>query len=154
MQKIFLTFFYSGLSPKAPGTMGTIASLPVGLAILYFLDVSTLFLLTIFATMAGIVEVNKYEKKTGIHDDKSIVIDEVVGMWLALVIIAGSLNIYTIILAFVFFRFFDIKKPSFIGRIDRANKGGWSVMGDDIVAGMAAGFLTALLWNYLLVHLI
>jgi len=154
MQKIFLTFFYSGLSPKAPGTVGTIAALLVGLIVLYYLDVSTLFLLTIFITIVGVVEINKYEKKTKIHDDKSIVIDEVAGMWLALVIVANSLNIYTILLSFFLFRLFDIYKPSFIGRIDRARKGGLSVMGDDLVAGMLAGFLSAILWNYGLVYLV
>jgi phosphatidylglycerophosphatase A len=154
MQKLFLTFFYTGLSPKAPGTAGSFAALIVGVAILYFLQVSTLFLLAIFATIAGVAEINKYEKKTGIHDDKSIVIDEVAGMWLALVIVANTLNIYTIVLSFLFFRFFDIYKPSFIGRIDRAQKGGWSVMGDDIVAGVAAGFLTAIVYNYCIIYFI
>ena len=148
MQKLFLTFFYSGLSPKAPGTVGSLAALPVGVGVIYFLDVSSLFLLTIFAIIAGIAETNKYEKKTGIHDDKSIVIDEAVGMWLALIFVSFAINIYTVIMAFVFFRLFDIYKPSLIGKIDRANKGGWSVMGDDIIAGIAAGCLTALLWQY------
>lgn len=154
MQKLFLTFFYSGLSPKAPGTMGTLAALPIGVAVLYYLDVSTLFLLTIFATIVGIGEIIKYEKKTGIHDDKSIVIDEVVGMWLALVIVSQSLNIYTVILSFLFFRFFDIYKPGIIGRIDKAQKSGWSVMGDDIIAGLVAGLLTALIYNYVLIFIV
>ncbi|MGM0623106.1 MAG: phosphatidylglycerophosphatase A family protein [Campylobacterota bacterium] len=148
MQKLFLTFFYSGLSPKAPGTVGTLAALPFGLAILYYLDVSTLFLITIFATIAGVFEASKYEKQTGIHDDKSIVIDEAVGIWLALIIVSSVLNIYTVILSFIFFRFFDIKKPSIIGKIDRADRGGLSVMGDDVIAGIAGGTLAFIVWQY------
>jgi phosphatidylglycerophosphatase A len=152
MQRLFLTFFYSGLSPKAPGTVGTIAALIPGVLVLYYLDTSTLFLLTIFATIAGIAEINKYEKKTGSHDDKSIVIDEAAGIWLALVISGGTL--YQIALSFILFRFFDIKKPSFIGRIDKAGRGGYSVMGDDLAAGAVAGLLSSLIWHYGLVHIL
>ena len=49
IQKLFLTFFGAGLSPKAPGTVGTLASLPVGLAVLYYFGAETLFMLTLTA---------------------------------------------------------------------------------------------------------
>ncbi len=148
MQRLFLTFFYSGLSPKAPGTVGSLAALATGVPILYYIGDQTLFLLTLFFIFAGVRETDKYEKRTGVHDDKSIVIDEVVGMWLALII--ASSNIYQIAMSFLFFRLFDIWKPSLIGRIDRAGRGGLSVMGDDVVAGVAGGLLSALVWEYLL----
>ena len=54
------------------------------------------------------------------------------------------------ILAFILFRYFDITKPSIIGRIDREAKGGVGVMGDDIVAGFAAGITTAMIWQAIL----
>jgi phosphatidylglycerophosphatase A len=47
------------------------------------------------------------------------------------------------VLGFLYFRLFDIWKPSIIGRIDRDVKGGMGVMGDDVVAGLAAGIATA-----------
>ena len=47
------------------------------------------------------------------------------------------------VLAFVFFRIFDIWKPSIIGKIDRDVKGGLGVMGDDVIAGIAAGIASA-----------
>jgi len=68
IQKLFLTFGGAGLSPKAPGTAGTLASLPVGLLVLHYLGMESLFMLTLAITVIGIFEVNKYEKITGVHD--------------------------------------------------------------------------------------
>jgi len=87
LQKLFLTFGGAGLSPKAPGSVGTLASLPVGLAILYYLGMEALFMLTLAIT---VIEINKYEKVTGMHDQQHIVIDEAAGMWLALMIAHSS----------------------------------------------------------------
>ena len=151
MQKLFLTFFYSGLSPKASGTVGTLASLPFGLAILYYFGATTLTLATILLSVIAIKEINKYEAKTGEHDHGSIVIDETAGIWLTLVVAHTVENIWFLAVAsFVFFRFFDIYKPSIIGKIDRDVGGGLGVMGDDLVAGIFAGLLVQLSWNILL----
>ncbi|PHS34340.1 MAG: phosphatidylglycerophosphatase A [Sulfurovum sp.] len=152
LQKLFLTFGGAGLSPKAPGTVGTLASLPVGIAILYYLGMETLFILTLAITIIGIFEVNKYEKVTGTHDQQHIVIDEAAGMWLSLMIAYTTAitmtypyaEILAIIFSFATFRLFDIWKPSTIGWIDRELKGGLGVMLDDILAGVAAGLLTSL----------
>ena len=145
MRKLFLTFFYSGLSPWAPGTAGSIVAAFVGVLILQYVHVDTLLLLTILITIIGIKQINIYEKETGTHDDKSIVIDEVVGLWLAFVI--ASDNWTQIILCFIFFRIFDIWKPSIIGRIDRDVKGGLGVMGDDLLAGLIAGICSSAVWQ-------
>ena len=153
IQKIFLTFFGSGLSPKAPGTVGTLAALPVGVAILHTMGMETLFMLTLAITIIGIFEINKYEKITGEHDQKEIVIDEVAGIWLTLMVAyptALSLSYpyalwIAIVLSFASFRLFDIWKPSTIGTIDRKVSGGLGVMGDDILAGFAGGFLTVVI---------
>lgn len=151
MQRLFLTFFGAGLSPKAPGTIGTLASLPVGLGILYYMGMETLFLLTVVITIIGVFEINKYEKSTGIHDQQEIVIDEAAGMWLSLMIAISAsstlhypyVEILAIIFSFASFRLFDIWKPSTIGKIDREVGGGLGVMGDDILAGVAGGLLSA-----------
>ncbi|MCD6211574.1 MAG: phosphatidylglycerophosphatase A [Sulfurovum sp.] len=153
LQKLFLTFGGAGLSPKAPGTVGTLASLPVGVAILYFFEMQTLFLLTLAITVIGIFEINKYEKLTGLHDQQEIVIDEVAGMWLALIIAISTAvtmtypyaEVLAIVLSFAAFRLFNIWKPSTIGWIDREIKGGLGVMMDDVLAGIAGGFLTVIL---------
>jgi len=153
IQKLFLTFFGSGLSPKAPGTVGTLAALPFGVVILHTMGIETLFMLTLAITIIGIFEINKYEKSTGEHDQQEIVIDEVAGIWLTLLVAyptALSLSYpyalwIALILSFASFRLFDIWKPSTIGWIDRKVKGGLGVMGDDILAGFAGGFLTVLI---------
>lgn len=162
MRWFFLTVGFSGLAPKAPGTMGTIASLPLGIAILLYFGPQTLFMATILITLIAIKSIDQHESITQVHDDSRIVIDELVGMWFALSIAPGigfdmaalmqweNGIALQIALSFIFFRLYDIKKPSIIGRIDREAKGGLGVMGDDIVAGFAAGISAAMIWQLIL----
>ena len=153
LQKLFLTFGGAGLSPKAPGTVGTLASLPVGIAVLYYLGMETLFMLTLTITIIGIFEVNKYENETGTHDQQQIVIDEAAGMWLSLMIAYSTAitmtypyaEVLAILFSFTAFRLFDIWKPSTIGWIDRELKGGMGVMLDDVLAGIAGGLLSVVI---------
>lgn len=150
MRKLFLTFFYSGLSPKAPGTVGTIASLPFGIAILYYFGVGTLLLATVVLSIIAISEINKYEKDGGLHDDKSIVIDETAGIWLTIAVGYSIQNLWFLtISSLILFRIFDILKPSIIGRIDQNTKGGLGVVGDDLLAGVFAGLSVQLCWTIL-----
>lgn len=145
LRRFFLTVGFSGLSPKAPGTVGSFVSLIIGLFLLEFLHVSTLFLLALLITVIAIKQIDIYENETQTHDNSEIVIDELAGMWITLSICGiNSSNIVIMAsLAFIFFRIFDIWKPSIIGKIDRDVKGGLGVMGDDVVAGIAAGIATA-----------
>ena len=153
LNRLFITFGGTGLAPKAPGTVGSFAALIVGVIILQALPMETFFMLTLTVTVVGIFEINKYEAKTGTHDDKSIVIDEVSGMWIALMFALSTADtlsypyVYEIavVSSFATFRLFDIWKPSTIGKIDRDVKGGLGVMGDDILAGVAAGLLSIVL---------
>ncbi|SFV71811.1 Phosphatidylglycerophosphatase A [hydrothermal vent metagenome] len=153
LNRLFITFGGSGLAPKAPGTVGSFTALVVGIALLQVVPMQTFFMITLLVTIAGIFEINKYEKLTNTHDDKSIVIDEVSGMWIALMFAIASAKTMpydyayeiAIISSFASFRLFDIWKPSIIGTIDRKVKGGLGVMGDDIIAGIAGGMLTVLL---------
>jgi len=153
LNRLFITFFGTGLALKAPGTVGSFAALIVGIGILQYFPMETLFMLTLAITVIGIFEINKYERETGTHDDKSIVIDEVAGMWIAMMIAistAQTMNYpfvweIAIVSSFATFRLFDIWKPSTIGTIDRKVKGGIGVMGDDILAGVAGGLLSTLI---------
>jgi len=135
MRKLFLTFFYTGLLPKAPGTWGTLAGIVVAWFIVGSLGYQTLFLATIFITLISFKEIDRYEESVGEHDSKEIVIDEVAGIWLSLCI-SGATTLSYFALNFVFFRIFDIWKPSIIGKIDKEAKGGYGVMGDDLLAGV------------------
>jgi phosphatidylglycerophosphatase A len=153
LNRLFITFFGSGLAPKAPGTVGSFTALLVGIALLQVIPMQTFFMLTIVITIIGVFEINKYERATNTHDDKSIVIDEVSGMWITLIFaisISKSMSydyVYeiAIVLSFLTFRLFDIWKPSTIGYIDREISGGIGVMGDDILAGFAGGLLSGLI---------
>jgi phosphatidylglycerophosphatase A len=136
MRRFFLTFGYVGLLPKAPGTWGSIAGAVVGYLILTFLTVQTLFMATILLTIIAIKEIDKDEKASGEHDKSEIVIDEVAGIWLAFSL--GNETMFMMIFSLIYFRVFDIWKPSIIGRIDRDVKGGLGVMGDDLLAGVVA----------------
>jgi phosphatidylglycerophosphatase A len=150
LNRLFITFFGTGLAPKAPGTVGSLAALIVGILILEVFPMQTLFMLTLAISIIAIFEINRYEKETRSHDDKSIVIDEVAGMWIAMMFAISTAQSMSypfaweiaIVSSFASFRLFDIWKPSTIGTIDRKVKGGLGVMGDDILAGVAGGLLS------------
>jgi len=145
MRKFFLTLGYSGLSPKAPGTVGSFVSLILAVALLNYISITTLFLIALLISVFAVKQIDIYEKEVGVHDASEIVIDELAGMWIALGIASATSDNYIIAaLAFVYFRLFDIWKPSIIGKIDRDVKGGWGVMGDDMVAGLFAGLCTSM----------
>ncbi|MGB5867369.1 MAG: phosphatidylglycerophosphatase A [Arcobacteraceae bacterium] len=151
MRKFFLTVGFSGLSPKAPGTIGSIVALVLGMLLLQVISLSTLFLLAILISVFSVKQIDIYEKEVGAHDGSEIVIDELAGMWIALAIASATADNYIIAgLAFVYFRLFDIWKPSLIGKIDRDVKGGWGVMGDDMLAGLFAGLCTSMTYFLLI----
>lgn len=141
-RKLFLTLFGTGLSPIAPGTIGTLFATLLAIPLLYYVHPSTLLLLALLIGAIAAREIDKEEQLGAQHDDKSIVIDELVGVWIAFSMIEHSL--VGIVLAVLFFRLFDIWKPSLIGRIDRNVKGGLGVVGDDALAGFFAGIATSL----------
>ncbi|RVY54112.1 phosphatidylglycerophosphatase A family protein [Helicobacter pylori] len=141
LRACFLTLFFSGYSKKAPGTIGSLVALLLGLPILIF-SANTLFLGAVFVGLIAIAQIDKEEEETKRHDSSYIVIDELVGMWLAMAI--SGLSLAGVVLSFIFFRIYDITKPSLIGRIDKEVKGGLGVVADDALAGVLAG-LSALL---------
>ncbi len=113
----------------------------LGLPVLIF-SANTLFLGAIFIGLIAITQIDKEEEESKIHDSSHIVIDELVGMWLAMAI--SGLSLAGVVLSFIFFRIYDITKPSLIGKIDKEVKGGLGVVADDALAGVLAG-LSALL---------
>lgn len=118
----------------------------LGLPILIF-SANTLFLGAIFIGLIAIAQIDKEEEETKRHDSSHIVIDELVGMWLAMAI--SGLSLAGVVLSFIFFRIYDITKPSLIGKIDKEVKGGLGVVADDALAGVLAG-LSALLVIHIL----
>ncbi|RVZ52178.1 phosphatidylglycerophosphatase A family protein [Helicobacter pylori] len=146
LRACFLTLFFSGYSKKAPGTIGSLVALLLGLPVLIF-SANTLFLAAVFVGLIAIAQIDKEEEETKRHDSSYIVIDELVGMWLAMAI--SGLSLAGVVLSFIFFRIYDITKPSLIGRIDKEVKGGLGVVADDALAGVLAGLSALLVINIL-----
>ena len=138
--------FGSGLVPRAPGTAGTVVAIPLYLLLqplalhLYLPLVAVLFLVGIplCAHTAG---------RLGVHDHPGIVWDEIVG-YLVTMTFAPPGWLW-IVAGFVLFRLFDILKPWPIKWLDRKVGGGFGIMVDDLLAGMAAAAVLYLLAMYL-----
>lgn len=127
--------FGSGLSPKAPGTVGTIAALPFYLLLVQFGWIAyTVITLAVLA--GGIYLCDRVAHEMDIKDPSGIVLDEFVGVWIALFYLPQSVG--WILAGFVLFRVFDIAKPWPVSWLDRHVPGGAGIMLDDVAAGIYA----------------
>ena len=129
-----------GLIPFAPGTFGSIFAWIVFILISHFVN---MLILTIVIIILSIWICEKVSKDLFEKDHKSIVIDELAGMWVALLPViyfasSQSERITYAILALVFFRFFDILKPFPVLYFDQKYKNGFGIVFDDIIAGILA----------------
>ena len=127
--------FGSGLMPKAPGTFGTLAALPV---YLLMANLSPLIYSLIVVAMfgLGVYLCQKTTDELKVHDHSGIVFDEIVGFLITM--IAVPLSWQWIIAGFMLFRLFDIVKPWPISWLDRKVHGGLGIMLDDVLAGVFA----------------
>lgn len=132
----------SGLAPKAPGTFGTLAAVPLYL-LLAQLPLPIYLLVLVLAFGLGIWLCDKTARDLGVHDHGGIVWDEFVGFWLTMV--AAPAGWLWILLGFLLFRLFDILKPFPINWFDRRIKGGMGIMLDDALAGSFAWLVLQLL---------
>ncbi|MGB7319624.1 MAG: phosphatidylglycerophosphatase A [Planktotalea sp.] len=146
LARLIGTVFYVGHLRPAPGTWGSFVALPLGFAIFQIGG----FWLFCIAIVAGFFKgwwaTEQMTKDSSNHDPSEIVIDEVVGQWIALVPVfygAWVLDIGAQVLwpgwiaAFVLFRAFDIMKPWLVGWADRRDDA-LGVMLDDVIAGIFA----------------
>jgi phosphatidylglycerophosphatase A len=161
LYKFFATGFGSGYSPFAPGTAGTIVGILMlipfmfyDLELLGFASSETtgipLIIATIIFFFIGVKAGNELEAEWG-HDAQKIVIDEIVGVWVAMLFF--PMNWLTLLLAFLLFRGFDIYKPLGIRKMERFGRG-WGVMLDDVAAGVYAWVvlkILTLVWPSILV---
>lgn len=142
--RLVATFGGCGLAPRAPGTVGSLAALVVGVPLLghwIWMAVAILVCTAVGYRATAVV--------SGGDDHGWIVIDEVAGMWLAMFPLA-PLPLHALrwadglwlLLAFALFRLFDITKPGPVGWFDRRHDA-LGIMGDDIVAGLMAGAILA-----------
>ncbi|MCO4793604.1 MAG: phosphatidylglycerophosphatase A [Bacteriovoracaceae bacterium] len=136
---IFLSFFGVGFVPKAPGTFGTLATLPFLYALGLVKPPIILFIpLLIIATIVSCFIANVVQEKLSLHDPQWIVMDEVLGMSTAWIFIQ-KFDLLHLFILFVLFRFFDIIKFWPASYFDKEMKHGAGTILDDIVSGVFAG---------------
>jgi phosphatidylglycerophosphatase A len=132
--EIFVTVFYSGKSPKAPGTVGTLMAIPIAWLLSKYLNPLSVMIVVFLLLILGVLACEMYLKEKGGEDRQEIVIDEVVGYLIATLWLPWTWQ--TIFATFILFRLLDILKPGPIGAVDRKVKGGLGVMLDDVFAGL------------------
>lgn len=132
------TFFYVGRFPKAPGTMGSLAALPLAWWV-WKLPAHYAWAIIIALFLLGVWSAGAVIRRTGKEDHQTIVIDEVVGILVTTSVAANLWWHYA--LAFFFFRAIDIFKPGPVAWLDRRIKGGLGAMIDDLAAAIIATFL-------------
>jgi len=153
MIRMITSFFGSGFLPIAPGSWGSLAAIPVAVALYALGGFWLLVAATIGVYALGIWAVGEFTKGMSDPDLSEIVIDEVAGQWLTLWPLAGALwamesDLWILpwpglVFGFLFFRFFDIFKLFPANMFDRM-KTPFGVMTDDIVAGIYAGITTTI----------
>ncbi len=136
--------FGSGLAPKAPGTFGTLAAVPLFLLVAP-LSSPLYLLLLLLMSVAGIYICGKAAEDAGVPDHGAIVWDEFVGFLITMFLI--PITWQSLLVGFLLFRLFDIFKPWPISYLDKNCHGGLGIMLDDIVAGIAAWACMMLIFN-------
>lgn len=128
--------FGSGLASKMPGTFGTLAGLPLVWLLTTYSSMATYAVLTLIGAIAGIWLCGITADDMQVHDDSSIVWDEIIGIMITM--FAVPLSWPTLLLGFALFRIFDILKPWPISYLDKHVHGGFGIMADDLLAGVFA----------------
>lgn len=156
MSKLIATFFYIGHMRPAPGTWGSLAALPFAWVLITYTGVYGM-ILAIFATYGlGLWATKAQTAGKQNHDPSEIVIDEVVGMWIALIPVAYGAQMMGIdtlrlwpgwVAGFALFRLFDITKPWLVGWADKRDDA-TGVMLDDVIAGVFAAICTIILAGF------
>lgn len=142
LANLFATWFYSGLSPKAPGTLGTIFSIPFVFLVAHFFGFwgVLIFLVAVFAL--GYKSIEIITKDTHEKDQQKIVVDETVGIAVTFLFVVPYLDAHPLLYlaGFILFRTFDIFKFGLVKHFDMQNSA-LGVMMDDVFAGINAGLL-------------
>ena len=137
--RLIATWFGCGLSPKAPGTVGSIGAVPLHLALSMLGPVPHTAAIAALS-LAGVWASNEIARAEGIEDPQKVVIDEVCGTLIAMGMVSGA-GWGMRLLALVLFRVLDITKPGPIDSVQRLEPPGVGIMADDVLAGIAAGVM-------------
>ena len=134
--------FGSGLLPRAPGTAGTVAAIPLYL-LMQTLALQVYLPLLVVLFLVGIPICAHTARRLGVHDHPGIVWDEIVGYLVTMTF--APVGWWWVLAGFVLFRFFDVLKPWPIRWLDKKVGGGFGIMVDDLLAGIAAAGVIQLL---------
>lgn len=140
--KLFATFFYTAFLPLAPASWGSLASLVV-VWFVWNLSLPIVLLIYILSLIVAIWSAGEYEKISGAKDNRLIVVDEALGIFLVTFAIPHSYIQY--IFAFFLFRIFDNWKPFPIRWFEKKITGGLGVVLDDLLAAL---YVMALMTGY------
>jgi phosphatidylglycerophosphatase A len=135
--RVVSTWFGCGLAPKAPGTVGTLGTIPLAYA-LHALGPVTYWAGTVLVTLGGTWAAQKSAEELGDEDPQSVVVDEVAGTLIALGLAAAG-GLWACLFSLVLFRVLDIKKPGLIDAVQYLKPNGVGIMADDVLAGLVAG---------------
>lgn len=139
--------FGTGLAPKAPGTVGSLAAAILWWFIMANQPLWLQMVVIIVSFELGVRASNWMIARTGVQDPGFIVWDEFIGQWIALLLLPKTLLWYAV--GFALFRLFDIVKRGPVGWADKSFKGGFGVMFDDVLAGimaMGVGYIALKFW--------
>lgn len=141
----------SGLSPKAPGTVGSLWAWASWLLIAHHLSIPAQAVLIFCSLALGWWACTLTARHLGICDPGAIVWDEIVAMWLILFLLSPA-GFWSQLSAFLLFRFFDAVKPGPIAWADQTYKGfgwrgGWGILFDDLVAAFCT-LLVIAFWRW------
>lgn len=149
---VLATFFGAGLSPKAPGTAGSLATLPLAFVMAYFFGRNGILLSAVVAFFVGVWATNQLIKNSEDKDPSKVVIDETAGQLMSFVLVAPMLHhnfsasvIMVYLFGFALFRLFDILKMGPVKWADSKIKNAWGVMLDDVFAGIFAAIVLLLI---------
>jgi phosphatidylglycerophosphatase A len=139
--RVLATWFGCGLSPVAPGTVGTIGALPLWLAVRGG-GRAGILATAVAVTLVGVWSAGVVARESRLKDPQLVVIDEVAGVLVALA--AAPQTTRGMLAAVLLFRLFDVTKP-FPARRAEKLPGGWGIVLDDVVAGVQAAIAVSVL---------
>ncbi len=144
---VFLSWFYTGKVPKAPGTMGSLATLPL-IYLLHYVGINIYSLFTLIASLyiASVFVTQQVQEKYHLHDPQWIVIDEVIGMLITWAFVM-NVEFNTLFLVFAVFRFFDIIKIWPASYFDKLHHGVGTIT-DDVVSALYAGIVVKIIIHF------
>jgi len=142
LSRCIATGFFAGYSPIVPGTAGSLVGL-VLYAIPGMENTLTLAVATVAVLLLGAFTSNQMEKEFG-EDPQIVVVDEIVGMWISLLLLPKG--IWIALLAFFFFRVYDTIKPPPARQLEHLRHG-WGVMMDDVAAGVYANITVQVIYH-------